>query len=290
MFFKNNCCKWICRCWGRCLALWLCCLGIWSPVYAVVGKFSNGLPAHTIEDVPKNTINAHILLCVKNMPSGGGYSTNKETFMRLCQDAVFWDSRINRLVVRPEKAQPSFCSAACYLVLLQLLMRWDNAQPEYARLLPQHWQLLDICLNTPDGTGIWGRVNANGPGFAKLMTELRAGLSFDDVTKARPGDFLKIFWTEEIGGRERGHLVVFLGFEALEAGQYGVKFWSSNLNGGYGEKVVPMDAIKRYVFTRITNLSAFRHVDKMPAEDLWLESLLREKITPAEMKRQAGIK
>jgi hypothetical protein len=50
-----------------------------------------------------------------------------------------------------------------------------------------------------DGEGIWGRWNANGPGTARLFQELGLGRNFDDFEEAEPGDFMKIFWSPEVG-------------------------------------------------------------------------------------------
>ena len=64
-----------------------------------------------------------------------------------------------------------------------------------------------------DGAGIWGRWNANGPGTARLFYELGLGRNFDDFEAAQPGDFMKIFWSEEVGRAEHGHSVIYLGME-----------------------------------------------------------------------------
>ena len=89
-----------------------------------------------------------------------------------------------------------------------------------------------------DGEGVWGRWNANGPGTARLFHELDLGRNFTDYALARPGDFMKIFWTSEVGRAERGHSVVYIGRE-LVGGTERVRFWSSNKPAGYGEKSVP---------------------------------------------------
>ena len=61
-----------------------------------------------------------------------------------------------------------------------------------------------------DGAGIWGRWNANGPGTARLFSELGIGRNFDDFEEAEPGDFMKIFWSPEVGREEHGHSVIYL--------------------------------------------------------------------------------
>jgi hypothetical protein len=122
-----------------------------------------------------------------------------------------------------------------------------------------------------DGHGVFGRWNANGPGAAKLVADLGAGVNFTSWDEARPGDFLKIWWTEAIGGRERGHLVVYLGHDAET-----VRFWSSNQPGGYGVKQVPRSSCRRVLFTRISRPERFRGAGALAGRDEWLERMLRD--------------
>jgi hypothetical protein len=69
--------------------------------------------------------------------------------------------------------------------------------------LQLNYETLDQLMirGQPDGAGIWGRWNANGPGTARLFYELGLGRNFDDFGEARPGDFMKIFWSPELGTR-----------------------------------------------------------------------------------------
>ena len=90
-----------------------------------------------------------------------------------------------------------------------------------------------------DGEGVWGRWNANGPGTARLFYEMKLGPNFSDFAQARPGDFMKIFWSTAVGRREHGHSVIFLGTEKVN-GVDSVRFWSSNIGVGYSEKTVPL--------------------------------------------------
>ena len=43
-----------------------------------------------------------------------------------------------------------------------------------------------LIAHQRDGQGVWGRWNANGPGTARLFTELRLGRNFTDFAEARP--------------------------------------------------------------------------------------------------------
>jgi hypothetical protein len=199
--------------------------------------------------------NTKILATVKSMPTGGGYDTSDAT-KNLLRGAcsVLNDGRI---LVDANRAKPSFCSGATYLLLLRAM---DNDAEE---MLPQ--------IDQKDGHGVFGRWNANGPGAAKLVADLHAGKNFTSWHEARPGDFLKIWWTEKIGGREHGHHVVYLGHDAKT-----VHFWSSNKPGGYGTKSALRSDCRRVLFTRITHPENFTAVRKLPPTDPWLARMLQD--------------
>lgn len=229
-------------------------------------------------------INRRVLESVRRMPEGGGYSTRAPAFDGLLR-AVNGVRPEGGLQLHLKAAQPSFCSEACYLVLLDMLNR--EASAGRLRLSPEAWAALVPYPKQEDGDGIWGRANANGPGWAVLMRELGAGYNFEDISKACPGDVMKIFWTNEIGRYERGHLVVFLGISINEAnGESSVSFWSSNMNEGYGVKSVPLSRVKRMIFTRLTDLGAFEKAASLPHRDPWLHGLLRAKVSPADMGKR----
>lgn len=258
----------------------ICCLGL-------------ALPAPGKPSAPQKILlpgmNAYIIHAVNKMPAGGGYSTSDEAFHKLRSEALVWNESLQRLVIRPSAATPSFCSEACYLVLLQALSDWEKRHP-HNRLPPSCWKKMAVSDPQPDGQGPWGCVNANGPGLAKWIHDLGAGINFSNPGHAKPGDFLKIFWTEEIGAREFGHLVVFIAYgKKPEDGTLCIRFWSSNKDKGYSVNTVPMDSIKRMIFTRITNPAAFRNIDKLPETDEWLAQLLSVRLSPEEMKNKCRI-
>ena len=205
--------------------------------------------------------NSKVLAAVRTMPAGGGYDGSDATKNLLPGACSPMDRGIR---VNAERAKPSFCSGATYLVLLKALDDGSEA------LLP--------VVDHQDGHGVFGRWNSNGPGSAKLVADLRAGRNFTSWDEAQPGDFLKIWWTDRIGGRERGHLVVYLGHDADQ-----VRFWSSNQPGGYGTKSVPRSDCRRVLFTRITRPERFAAADKLPAVDPWLARMLREDFSWAEV-------
>jgi hypothetical protein len=205
--------------------------------------------------------NAKVLAAIRNMPSGGGYDGSDATKNLLPGACRLQDGVIR---VNAHHAKPSFCSGATYLVLLEALGTGSEA------LLP--------VIDHQDGHGVFGRWNANGPGCAKLVADLGAGRNFTAWEEARPGDFLKIWWTDAIGGRERGHLVVYLGHDRDQ-----VRFWSSNQPGGYGTKTAPRADCRRVLFTRITSPERFDAATRLPAVDPWLARMLREDFTWQEV-------
>lgn len=208
--------------------------------------------------------NREVLTAMRAMPRGGGYSGSDETKNKL---VAACEVGADGLRFEFARAQPSFCSSATYLVFLKATQESIQPRGELARALA-------VTRNQRDGHGVFGRWNANGPGAAKLVADLACGVNFVDWEKARPGDFLKIWWTDQIGARERGHHVVYLGHDAQS-----VRFWSSNLPGGYGEKSVPRQDCARVLFTRITNPSKIVNATRLPTVDPFLESMLREDFT-----------
>jgi hypothetical protein len=145
-----------------------------------------------------------------------------------------------------------------------------------------------VIRDQHDGEGVWGRWNANGPGTARLFYELGLGRNFTDFAQARPGDFMKIFWNKNVGRRESGHSVIFLGLIAHPDGEY-VRFWSSNLPGGYGEKEVPRAKVAAAIFSRLMNPENLSRIHGVPATDAYLASLLRKKSSLAEATKKCGI-
>lgn len=220
------------------------------------------------------------------MPRGGGYSVRRNAAEALSRRAVVW-KEADGLKIAPQMAQPSFCSEACYLVLLLALREWE--QREKQALPAAFWKAARVDLGQPDGLRAWGRVNANGPGIAKWVHDLGAGVNFTDPNAARPGDFLKIFWTREIGQKEFGHLVVFLGIEKGPDGP-ALRFWSSNKPGGYGEKTVPLAKTSRLLFTRITRPDRFGACSSLPEKDLWLAAMQKKHFSFDEVRRACGVR
>ena len=145
-----------------------------------------------------------------------------------------------------------------------------------------------IIRDQHDGEGIWGRWNANGPGTARLFHELQLGRNFDNFDQAKPGDFMKIFWSRQVGRNEHGHSTIFLGIENHPDGQY-VRYWSSNVPSGYGEKTVPRSKIAYAIFSRLQTPANLARINSAPFVDTYLASLLRTRSSIAEAGAKCGL-
>lgn len=236
------------------------------------------MPLSAAEDNSLPPLNRLVLEAVASMPAGGGYSVSASA-NRALSSAVTTSG--GALSVNASGATPSYCSGATYLVFLKVIAelcalgRLTLPPDTIASLRPS---------GQPDGTGVWGRWNANGPGTARLFQELGLGVNFTSLQAARPGDFLKIFWNGGIGASEHGHSVIFLGHDPRTDS---LTFWSSNIPGGYGQRTVPLRKISRMLFSRLEHPGALGN--PLPRTDVYLRSLQTRSSTPEEMARQCGI-
>jgi hypothetical protein len=223
-----------------------------------------------------------ILEQVRQIPPGGKYSASRVATIRL-QSAAHFES--GKFFVLPDAPSPSYCSGATYLVFMKTIealrargtLRLDFATLESLMIRSQR-----------DGEGIWGRWNANGPGTARLFYELDLGQNFDDFAQAMPGDFMKIFWSPEVGRAEHGHSVIFLGTERKEGMDY-VRFWSSNIPSGYGERSVPRTKIVHAIFSRLDAPANLARAGTAPPVDKYLASLLSTRSSYEEAKAKCGM-
>jgi hypothetical protein len=221
-----------------------------------------------------------ILDQVKQMPQGGSYSVSRIAKIRLQSSAHF---ESGKFFVLP--SGPSFCSGATYLVFIrtiEALRARGELRLDYSTL-----ERL-IIRDQRDGEGVWGRWNANGPGTARLFHELGLGRNFDGFEKAKPGDFMKIFWSRQVGRNEHGHSTIFLGMENRPDGQY-VRYWSSNIPSGYGEKNVPRSKIAYALFSRLETPANLARINSAPLVDTYLASLLRSRSSISEAGAKCGL-
>jgi hypothetical protein len=265
----------------------------WPPVgiqavFILAGIVLLSQPA-SAQPAPSKTeenINSMILDIVHQMPQGGGYSVKHPAMVAMISavslDAVGSPSPLS---IKPALAKPSFCSEATYLVFIALV---NELQAKKTINLSSEDLKALLITGQPDGEGIWGRWNANGPGTARLFYELHLGRNFQSLSQAQPGDFLKIFWTDEIGAKEFGHSVIFLGTHATPEGQV-MRIWSSNSGVGYSEKDVPMTKIKRMLFSRLSDPSALKSIAQLPRKDAYLAGLMTNVSSEEEMSSMVGI-
>ena len=229
-----------------------------------------------------DNLNSVVLEQVKKIPTGGKYSVSHFAKIKLQSSAHF---ESGKFLVIPTAPYPSFCSGATYLVFIrtiEALRDRNQLQLDFATLN----QL--IIRDQHDGEGIWGRWNANGPGTARLFHELGLGRNFDNFAEAQPGDFMKIFWSKQVGRSEHGHSVIFLGTENRAGVEY-VRFWSSNMPGGYGEKEVPRAKIAYAIFSRLQTPANLSRIHDVPATDAYLASLLKKQSSFEEATKKCGI-
>jgi hypothetical protein len=227
-------------------------------------------------------LNDLILEQVQQMPKGGNYSASRVATIRLRAAAHF---ESGKFFVLPDAASPSYCSGATYLVFMKTIeaLRARKA-------LALNYETLNQLMirDQRDGEGIWGRWNANGPGTARLFYELGLGRNFEDFAEAQPGDFMKIFWSPEVGRAEHGHSVIYLGAEKKLGLDY-VRFWSSNIPFGYGERSVPRAKIVHAIFSRLYTPSNLAKIEEAQPVDRYLASLLRVRSSYAEAKQKCGM-
>src|SRR5205807_8455320 len=226
--------------------------------------------------------NSLILEQMRKMPSGGKYSVSHFAKIKL-QSAAHFES--GKFFVIPTAPYPSFCSGATYIVFIKTI----EALRDSGQLKLDFATLNQLVIRDQhDGEGIWGRWNANGPGTARLFHELGLGRNFTDFTQAQPGDFMKIFWNQNVGQLESGHSVMFLGTVTHPDGEY-VRFWSSNIPNGYGEKEVSRSKIANAIFSRLEAPANLTRIHDIPVVDVYLSSLLRKKSNFAEATKKCGI-
>ena len=226
--------------------------------------------------------NSLVLEQLKQMPQGGHYSVSHFAKIRLQSSAHF---ESGKFFILPSAASPSFCSGATYLVFIRTIEAL-RARGELQLDYPTLEQL--IIRDQRDGEGIWGRWNANGPGTARLFHELGIGRNFDNFAQAKPGDFMKIFWSRQVGKNEHGHSVIFLGTERRLDGEY-VRYWSSNIPSGYGERSVPRSKIAYAIFSRLETPGNLARINSAPLVDTYLASLLRTRSSIAEAGTKCGL-
>lgn len=191
-----------------------------------------------------------ILAAVDSFPEKGGYYVGRKvtpdfpkSAWRGLNEAFQMKASDLKPHIATEKAVPSFCSLATYAALLKAITLWDvnnKVSRDAWFCLKPYCGVVDMLnpkgYNQNDGEGCWGRANANGPGIAVLINDLKAGFSFAayrgakneknrETTKeqylsdaewrnheiwdyAQKGDFMKIFWNRnETSNSDSGAII-----------------------------------------------------------------------------------
>jgi hypothetical protein len=246
--------------------------------FAVAATLSLGARAEPLARGCAGTdYNAMILDIIKGLPSGGGYSRGGSfqlpTITAHNIGAGHWEMRVY-------DGFPSHCTSATYAVLTRLIAVLQDS----GRIALSGEQIENLSAKNrmPDGTtlvdgqGPFQIFNSNGAGTAALLKHTGTGMSFrdDKLAYARPGDFLKMFWNDNVGASERGHQVVYLGHKTVGSRDM-VCFWGSQrqnkkkrpggtealyfpatdgdkVEDGYGEACRPRSDIKAMIFSRVT--------------------------------------
>src|SRR6266446_1534754 len=205
------------------------------------GSFCAWTTASVAENQFPSDANQVIISLLTQMPKQGGYSASNAATANL-RTAVRVSS--GRLTINPAAAVPSYCSGATYLVFVQAVEKLNGGAPIAKPIAEQL-----AVRGQPDGVGVWGRWNANGPGTACLFRELNLGHNFTSFDASRRGDLMRIFWTGSVARREHGHSVIYMS-RFMQDGSEMVQFWSNNKPDGYGLKSVPRSRITYAIFSR----------------------------------------
>jgi hypothetical protein len=243
-------------------------------------------PPPPVTDTSLPPMNQVVLDVLHRMPSGGGYSVKREAFTALKSAITLVPPGSDDLQLNPGVAKPSFCSGATYLVFLETLRTLIDKGD--LQLSPAVTKAL-LVNGQPDGDGIWGRWNANGPGTARLFYELKLGKNFSSLDSAKAGDFLKIFWNDEIGSKESGHSVIYLGRHQTAQGEM-VRFWSSNIDVGFSEKEVSLTKIHRVLVSRLDNPAGIQNLALLAERDDYLAAMVTCGTSPELMLAMVGAK
>ena len=94
----------------------ICCLGLLCSAASAADLSSTGRG----RAVPSGEASWYQALRtgLSQFRNGGGYETSREAMQALAEKACRWDPRTRRPVFLLRNAAPSFCSSACYLLLL----------------------------------------------------------------------------------------------------------------------------------------------------------------------------
>lgn len=262
---------------------------------AVFAQDYNQLILDTIAEMPKGGVYARYR---KDLPEAQRFDDLHKTVEQL--GSSFSVGLTGKLEVKPEKAAEfSFCSSATYLLFAEVIEKLQKEgivvkDKSLSRDIADVGSKTEVIQGKLDGVGIFGHWNADGPGTAVLFNRLSLGENFSSYERAKPGDFLKIFWNEHIGKGERGHLVVYMG---TSPDNQSIQVWSSQMENndgtaGYGTMWVEKSRIKRAVFSRLTRPANLVKWLKFSPEQKKSDYLIRIRETGSnseELKEVTGL-
>lgn len=250
---------------------------------ALFAVFSGGCAHAQPNGANLRDYNSYVLDAVKAMPDGGRYSQADEATINLGK-SIYVDQGL--LKQNPLVASPIYCSGASFEAFVAVIGRLQ--QEGVIHLTDEALQGLLVNMQ-PDGTDYWGRWNANGPGTARAFFELNLGTNSLDWKDAKPGDFMKMWFTNEIGKYEHGHSVVYLGSFDKNGVPY-FRYWSSDPPVGRGIHEVPRTHAARVLFSHLERPENLNNIPSMPKVDPYTASLLTTPSTIDEVKKMVGIK
>jgi len=137
------------------------------------------------------------------------------------------------------------------------------------------------------GEGIWGRWNANGPGTARLFRELQLGQNFDNFNQAKPGDFMKIFWSRQVGKKRAWAFHDFSSaWRIVWTASMSVTGRATfHLATAEKERSAKQDRLRRF-FSRLQTPANLARINNAPFVDTYLASLVRTRSSIAEGRRE----
>ncbi len=236
------------------------------------------------QEVSPEQIQNWIFESISEMPRKGGYELTRRPVERL-RDAFSWRNE-SELNISTDGATPSYCTTATYMVFYKVMQKYWIQSGKLP--LRKTLEIMKPNLEN-DGVRLWGRWNSNGPGTAKFFKDAKLGKNFDDIKKARPGDFLKIFWNSEVGKLEKGHAVIYLGSETKNGVEM-IKFWaSSRITDGYSERTIPRADAVRMLFSRLESPENMDNLSTLPQTDTFLSSMLTKVSSWSEVRQVSGI-
>jgi hypothetical protein len=250
---------------------WRVCLAVLALAAASVGAHAEPRACAGVD------YNRMLLDIIQRLPPGGGYSIGADFAPPVVQTHNIGGGRFE---LRVYDGHPSHCTGATYALFSHLVAVLHNGGA--ITLSAEQLRSFEVRRRMPDGSemvdgqGPFWIFNSNGAGVAALFKHTGIGLSFrdDKLAAARPGDFLKLFWNDNVGASEKGHQVVYMGQREV-GGRDMICFWGSQRQGvkkrngrkeplyfpaavgakmvnGYGEACRPRSDIKDMIFSRIT--------------------------------------